>query len=264
MQQNSLVEIVKRENLNYSKWATPSIPDEEYGEDYYERGLEKGISCFSSYRWLLELTTPMAMTIVDHLGIRRQDKILDFGCAKGYLVRAFRLMLHRQAWGCDTSKYALSQKDKVIDQYCRLSTEENPIPFDEIKHFEYIVSKDTFEHIPEDRISELLNLMSDKGYVLCAIIPLGVGSFFNVPAYNFDKTHKIAKPAIWWAELFEKTGWFLDDFSYYMEGMKDSWSSWRYGNGVFTLTSKKLYQRHHDLRWKQHLRCILKIKEVIS
>ena len=263
MQQNSLAEIVKRENLNYYEFNHPSITEEEYGEDYFERGFEKGISCFSMYRWLPELTTPMAMAMVDHLGIRRQDKILDFGSSKGYLVRAFRLMLYRQAWGCDISEYAISQVDKEIKQYCRLSTKKDPIPFDDIEHFEYIVSKDTLEHIPEDRINELLNLMSDKGYVLFAIIPLGVGNTNNVPAYNIDKTHKIAKPAIWWAELFEKTGWFIDDFSYCIEGIKDSWNNWKYGNSFFTLTSKKLYQRHHDLRWKQHLRCILKIKEVI-
>src|SRR3990167_4633312 len=147
MQQNSLAEIVKRENLNYYEFNHPSITEEEYGEDYF--------------------------------------------------VRAFRLMLYRQAWGCDISEYAISQVDKEIKQYCRLSTKKDPIPFDDIEHFEYIVSKDTLEHIPEDRINELLNLMSDKGYVLFAIIPLGVGNTYNVPAYNIDKTHKIAKPAIW-------------------------------------------------------------------
>src|SRR3990167_8183034 len=95
MQQNSLAEIVKRENLNYYEFNHPSITEEEYGEDYFERGFEKGISCFSMYRWLPELTTPMAMAMVDHLGIRRQDKILDFGSSKEYLVISLTYCIFR-------------------------------------------------------------------------------------------------------------------------------------------------------------------------
>ena len=72
-----------------------------YNESYFERGLESGLSLYQNYRWIPELTIPMAMTIIDFLGIKRHQTILDFGCAKGFLVKAFRL-LYRSAYGVDS------------------------------------------------------------------------------------------------------------------------------------------------------------------
>ncbi len=49
---------------------------EFYDRDYYERGLASGKSNYDNYRWIPELTFPMAMTIIDVLGIRRGDRVL--------------------------------------------------------------------------------------------------------------------------------------------------------------------------------------------
>ena len=88
-----------------------------YDADYFERGIETGKSRYQSYRWMPEATTAMAMAIIDELGIKPFDRVLDFGCAKGYLVRALRI-LHRQAWGVDISEYAISKVDKEVNGYC--------------------------------------------------------------------------------------------------------------------------------------------------
>lgn len=87
-----------------------------YDEDYYERGIENGVSCYTNYRWLPELTIPMAATMIEYLGIDMGDRILDFGCAKGYLVKAFRL-LHREAYGFDISDYARENAHDDIRKY---------------------------------------------------------------------------------------------------------------------------------------------------
>ncbi len=85
-----------------------------YDADYYERGVESGKSCYSNYRWLPELTIPMAMVLIDTLGIRpgAGQRVLDFGCAKGFVTKALR-MLRRDAWGIDISRYALSQAPRM-------------------------------------------------------------------------------------------------------------------------------------------------------
>ena len=76
-----------------------------YDEEYFERGIENKKSCYTNYRWIPELTIPLAFSMIEYLKISPEEKILDFGCAKGYLVKAFRL-LHRQAFGYDISDYA--------------------------------------------------------------------------------------------------------------------------------------------------------------
>ena len=94
-------------------------PADWYDADYFERGLESGKSCYQNYRWVPELTIPMTMTIIDYLKIPRGAKILDYGCAKGYLVRSMEL-LGRPAWGLDTSPYAIENLHPNIGKCCFL------------------------------------------------------------------------------------------------------------------------------------------------
>ena len=109
-----------------------------YDENYYERGIETGVSCYSNYRWIPELTIPMAARLIEYLGIAEHQKILDFGCAKGYLVKAFRL-LHREAYGYDKSEYAINCVPEEIKDYIRNQVDGG---------YDWIISKDVFEHIP--------------------------------------------------------------------------------------------------------------------
>jgi len=69
----------------------------KFNEDYYERGVELGISGYSNYRWMPELTIPMCHEMINILNIKDDETILDFGCAKGYVVKGFRL-LHKIAY----------------------------------------------------------------------------------------------------------------------------------------------------------------------
>ncbi len=71
-----------------------------YDYDYFEKGVTSKKSCYLNYRWMPDLTIPMASKIIKFLNIRDKESILDFGCSKGYMVRAFRL-LDINAYGVD-------------------------------------------------------------------------------------------------------------------------------------------------------------------
>ena len=49
----------------------------KYNKDYYENGLAKGISGYENYRWIPELTYPMAYSICKSLKIRTKNKTTD-------------------------------------------------------------------------------------------------------------------------------------------------------------------------------------------
>lgn len=202
-----------------------------YNEDYFEHGIEKHLSCYSHYRWIPELTIPMAMSMVDWLHLTRDTQILDFGSSKGFLVKAFRL-LYRQAWGCDISKYAIDNCDKDVEQFC-LHSNGKVIPFN--CRFDWCIAKDVFEHIPESELKYTLAEIGRFCDKLFAIIPLGDGNLFTIPDYNKDVTHVTAQPTLWWNEMFYSSGWKVENFRYKMEGIKDNWADYDYGNGFFIL-----------------------------
>jgi len=207
-----------------------------YDEDYFENGIKTGKSCYSNYRWLPGLTMSMAKAIVQHLSLDTSDRVLDYGCSKGFLVKALRKM-DIDAYGCDLSLYAISNCDPEISSLCKLITERDALPYDD-DFFDYIITKDVLEHIPEERLTELIQLASTKAKRMFHIIPLGNddGSFV-IPAYSDDPTHVTIKTADWWKNLFTKNGWVLESFSYCVPGIKDRWFEFGpRGNGFFVLS----------------------------
>lgn len=203
----------------------------QYEFDYFERGIETGKSCFTNYRWLPELTTSLAMSYIDYLGLTRNHKILDYGCAKGFVVKALRI-LYRPAWGCDISSFAINSSDNDTRKWLELCNKKI-VPFD--IDFDCIIAKDVFEHLEEQELDKVLRELRKKGKILFAIIPLGKDEEFVIPAYNLDITHKIAQNKDWWLKKFKQNGWKLQKFSYYVTGIKESWSNFPEGNGFFLL-----------------------------
>lgn len=203
-----------------------------YDADYYERGIESGKSLYQNYRWLPEQTLSMAMSYIDYLGLTREDKILDFGCGKGFIVKALRL-LYRKAWGCDVSEYAVNSSDNDTRQFLRVADDSNPLPFD--SKFDFAIAKDVFEHLNEAILIKTLQEIRTKSKTLFVIVPLGKNNQYIIPAYELDKTHILRKDKDWWVSIFENNGWKVDQFSYYVPGIKESWKNFQDGNGFFLL-----------------------------
>jgi SAM-dependent methyltransferase len=202
-----------------------------YDRDYFERGIELGISGYSNYHWMPEFTIPMAMTIIEFLGIERNHHVLDFGCAKGYLVKAMRL-LFRPTWGIDISRYAIEHVDFDVKPFCHLRTGDIILPE---SHIDFCIAKDVFEHISEESLGhDLRNLGINT---IFAIIPLGNGNkCFTALPNNIDYTHQICQTVEWWDEFFEQYGWMTDRFEYQVPGIKDSYyEKYPKGHGFFVL-----------------------------
>ena len=190
-----------------------------YSYSYYERGIQTGLSLYTDYRWIPDLTIPMAMAIIDYLGIKRGQKVLDHGCAKGYMVKAFR-WLGREAYGCDISEYALDKADPDI-----LGFLSKDLPK---QHFHFTISKDTFEHMKLKDIKRLLTNLDSK--VLFVIVPLGDGKRYFIPAYELDKTHIHRQSLSWWTALIKSTGWNIKSAVPTVPGIKDNWNYQSEGN----------------------------------
>ena len=204
----------------------------DYDEDYYERGIETGKSCYTSYRWIPELTIPMAMTMVDFLGIQRGQSVLEIGCAKGFLVKALRL-LYRDAWGYDISSYAITHCDPGVKEFCSQSS-----AMLNQRTWDFCIAKDVFEHIREKELPGLLQQIHAKK--LFAVIPLGENKRFYAEANNFDKTHVICQPTLWWKEMFMENRWTPERSMWRVEGIKDSYYKDNpFAHGFFLLTSNK-------------------------
>jgi SAM-dependent methyltransferase len=213
---------------------------EQYDADYFLRGKQTSKSLYENYRWMPELTVPMVCSMVSFLGIDPDDTILDFGCARGYVVKAFRQEGYN-AWGHDISRWALDNADETVKKY--LINREDLLVAGLTDKFDWIIAKDVLEHIDDLGVTVDILKMARKGVFV--VVPLAhdkrlrvvnkkiVNGTYDVPEYELDVTHIHRRPLRWWVGQFHQPGWSVEG-RYRVKGIKDNWSSYKTGNGFIT------------------------------
>lgn len=198
---------------------------ETFNRDYYERGVETKLSAYQNYRWLPHYSLPAANSIKKYYG--EDKKMLDYGCAKGFLVKALR-MLDVDARGYDISEYAIKNCDEAVLGYV-----SNQLPFHEV---DVIIAKDTLEHVPYKSLEKTLNTIESLSKQQLIVVPLGDGTTYRIREYELDKTHVIRQDEEWWIKQFNNVGLKVDEFYYSYPGIKENWTKEHpQGNGIFML-----------------------------
>lgn len=182
---------------------------EKFGEDYYLNGVESGLSNYVDYKWLPELTLAMAKSLMGIFGIEKGEMVLDFGCARGYLVKA--LMEHGvSAFGTDVSEWAIKNCHEDVVGRVFNKLEDCPLFYD------HIFSKDVLEHIPLDGLIKIIpRLLSVCRCSAIFIVPLAdsEGGKYIYPNDELDKTHIHRKTLQGWVDLIEP---FAKDFTIFV------------------------------------------------
>jgi SAM-dependent methyltransferase len=202
--------------------------------DYYENGVGSGKSLYSNYRWMPELTIPMCHEIIWKMKIDHDATVLDFGCAKGYLVKGMRL-LNRKAFGVDISKYAISEADLEVENMVAAIIPGEEIKVGELSEFDYVIAKDVLEHIPHDSLDQQLKVLRKAAKRMLVVVPLGDGEKYYIPSYEQDKSHFIREDLDWWQNKFEDAGFNIKEATYDTGYLKTNWKQWEKGNGLYVL-----------------------------
>ena len=186
---------------------------ETFGEDYFLRGPTTGLSNYTNYQWMPEQTIAMAKKIITHMGIRVGNSLLDVGCARGYLVRAMRI-LGVNSFGYDISKWAVENCDEQVKPY--ISTR-----WPSSSYYHFVCSKDQAEHCRPKELTPLLNrLLSATKIGMLLIVPLSTekdGPYVRKED-NMDSTHIIRWPLEVWLEYLQL---IADDHGFYVKGSWD-------------------------------------------
>jgi hypothetical protein len=168
-----------------------------------------------------------ALAIIDYLGLDETSRVLDVGCAKGFIVRALR-QLEIPADGCDISIYALGFAPKGC-WYC-----EDPESWKK-RNYTHAFIKDVLEHNNTDQLQLMLELIASVAPILMAIIPMGDNGIYRIPEYHTEISHLIAENEEWWRIAFAKAGWKIKRECSHVPGLKDNWKDHENGNRVFVL-----------------------------
>lgn len=189
----------------------------QFDETYFERGRSTGVSMYEGYRWMPERSLVEAHWFVVHAGVSRSDKIIDYGCAKGFFVKAMRLLGY-SAWGYDTSTYAIGQAE--IEAVPYVSTEVWPTRFDAG------FCKDVLEHCETIAcLNAQLKIMRTLSTRWLIVVPTGKNGRFDIGIYGKDVTHHLKLTACRWGREIERAGLKIASTSLWVPGIKENWTT---------------------------------------
>lgn len=201
-----------------------------YDADYFLRGKETGKSLYTDYRWLPDLTIPMAKAIALRMEMHRGDSVLDFGCARGYLVKALCGIGYR-AHGYDPSQWVIDHCDPEVAD--KVSTKLDG-------QYDWVIAKDVLEHVAPTALRSVvddLEWRTRRGIFVAVPLSPRHGEPYVVPEYEQDVTHQIRMPLSDWHNLFEsvcKQRWIITS-TYRIPGVKDNYyDPYPEGNGFIT------------------------------
>lgn len=205
--------------------------EEIFGADYFLNGVESGLSNYSAYRWLGRPTEEMAQSLYRHLNLCAGDSLLEFGCARGYVVRALR-SLGVPAYGIDISRWAIANCDPSVMEYVSNNLPIKPLSFD------WIFGKDVAEHIEISTLPDVIEAITDgckKGAFF--IVPLtDSGGIYLRQEDRQDVTHQIKWELQDWLKfLTDCAPDFTVEGSYHIPGLKPASLQVPYSCGFFTM-----------------------------
>ena len=213
---------------------------EKYNENYFERGLQLGISGYTSYSWMPELTLKMASFLINEFDLQKRV-VLDFGCAKGYLVKALR-NFGIEAYGYDTSEYAISKVPSEVAQYCFCESENHIEDILNQKDIDFVISKDVFEHLEEEALIRLLQKIKKSTVnAIYIVVPLSKNndSKYIIESYENDTTHVLRKSAQWWEATLKDILDFKITMSQKVHGpVKENWTKTHKDGNLFILLKR--------------------------
>jgi len=164
----------------------------EFGQMYFDGPREYGYGGYLyDGRW-----QSVANDIVLHFGLKPGDRVLDVGCAKGFLVKDL-LALGIDAYGVDVSNYALMKCEPEVVGRLQIGNAES-LPFPD-KSFDAVLSINTIHNLSRESCKLALH----------EIERLAPGnSFVQVDSYRTQEQKKVFESWVLTAKFYDyPSGW---------------------------------------------------------
>ena len=136
----------------------------EYGFDYFDGSRNCGYGGYSyDGRWL-----PVAQDIIHHFNLKSGDRVLDVGCAKGFLVKdLMKVCPGLEVFGIDISEYALKNCEREVVGRLHLGSADF-LPFPD-NSFDAVISINVIHNLDGKKLltalQEIERLAPGKGFI---------------------------------------------------------------------------------------------------
>lgn len=181
----------------------------QYGFEYFDGTREQGYGGYSyDGRWI-----PIAEDIINHYGLKAGDRVLDIGCAKGFLVKDLRKVCPGiESFGIDVSEYAMLHCEPEVVGRLHLGCASS-LPFPD-KSFDCVLSINALHNLEGDQLlkalAEIMRVTKGPAYVQVDSYHTPEERELFLSWVLTAKTHDYPEE---WIKIFKKAG-YTGDYSW--------------------------------------------------
>ncbi len=168
MAEINLLESYPRAKRDFSQRRAVSPEDralaKKFGREYFDGTRDQGYGGYSyDGRWL-----PVARRMKDHYKLPDNARILDIGCAKGFLMHDFKqLYPEMEVFGLDISAYAVANSMDDVKAHI-VQANAAHVPFGD-KSFDLVIAINTIHNLAfeqcADALREIMRVTRSHSYV---------------------------------------------------------------------------------------------------
>ena len=197
---------VERERVIKSTHQPPS-DFLSYGKNYFDGPSGLG---YGGYRYDGRYEG-VVQKACNRYSLEKDAKILELGCAKGYVLFEFFKKNYSNIEGIDISNYAINNSPKAIRRCLKQgSLLDMKLPE---KYYDFIFPKEVLPHLDiaalERVIPKILRSAKVKQNILF-IVQVAETPLEKEKILSWDPTHKTVKSSHWWQEFFSNFGFIGD------------------------------------------------------
>ena len=180
---------------------------QKFPKEYFDGKRAHG---YGGYYYHPKFFKKIVKAMIKYYKLNNKSKILDIGCAKGFMMYEFKKYLPKcEVRGIDISRYCKTKAMKEIKKFIKVGTCEQ-LPYPD-KYFDLVVSISTIHNVTNNGIKKSLKEISRVSKK---------NSFIRIKAYKnlkekkkIDEWNVVAKSNLSqnnWLKIFKKTKYFGD------------------------------------------------------
>lgn len=179
----------------------------KFGKDFFDGNRKYG---YGGYNYNPKFWSGVVRDMIDYYGLKSGQKILDVGCAKGFMLFDFMEALPGiSIRGIDVSSYAIKNSKPEVKPFLSVGNAKNLENFKD-KEFDLVISINTIHNLPLEGCKQSLR----------EIQRVGRDAFITVDAWrnedekermnNWNLTAETFMHVNEWKKLFDEVGYFGD------------------------------------------------------
>jgi SAM-dependent methyltransferase len=171
-----------------------------YNADYYKS------SNYADYLERADRYKKTAYELVDLLRklnlINRESRIVDYGCAVGFLLEGFYELGYRDVAGYEVSDWAIAEGTRRGNDITKWDDSVNWAQSADV-----LTALDVFEHMEDAEIKRVLKVLTPSCLILRIPTSVDGGKTFALEVSRQDPTHINCKTKDQWIQFLQKLGY---------------------------------------------------------